>query len=606
MSKIKLLICYHKPATLFRDEIMTPIHVGRANAKKRYAHDPDNKDFRWMLDNMIGDDTGDNISEKNGTYNEMTSLYWAWKNYDALGNPDYVGLMHYRRHFVWRENEHIVYNIDNFDENTYLDEINYSPEKVRNMVEGCDFVAHIGKVINVYNHYVENHRKEDLDLAVEIMLEKYPEYKEITEEYFRGDYSNFCNMFIFNKKIFFEYCSWVFDILEEFEKRADTTEKRFFISERLTGIFIAKLMKDKSLKYKTLPISFIEDPVNIPIALPINKKNIYQVANSVTSILEAGKGYNAFQFYLLYHQNEVEQKELKKFEKFEEKYPYCKINFVKTDIKEEYYPLYISEILAKVNKCIYASENFVVLQDLGEFFRICSTDDYYAVGTPEGEYDAFVEKKKLSPAILTLNCAKLRKHKMWERMKKRVDQGENGTILLNEFCKDQIGYIPWYFVTRVSDYPYKNSVLQDSKTRGQVQLEATWRAWLLYDEYDPWINSQGVYSVFWWDSAAKVPAQFRFISVNPEELKVVFSEQQKEINVFNVEEYRNRKAVQTEQMDKESSQEICQDINEEWRTYSLPQKLRCYYQHKGLKKTITQSCTKAVKIILGKEKLNHG
>ena len=45
------------------------------------------------------------------------------------------------------------------------------------------------------------------------MLEKYPEYKEITEEYFRGDYSNFCNMFIFNKEIFFEYCSWVFDIL---------------------------------------------------------------------------------------------------------------------------------------------------------------------------------------------------------------------------------------------------------------------------------------------------------------------------------------------------------------------------------------------------------
>ena len=91
----------------------------------------------------------------------MTSLYWAWKNYDALGNPDYVGLMHYRRHFVWRENEHIVYNIDNFDENTYLDEINYSTDTVRDMVEDCDFVAHIGKVINVYNHYVENHRKED-------------------------------------------------------------------------------------------------------------------------------------------------------------------------------------------------------------------------------------------------------------------------------------------------------------------------------------------------------------------------------------------------------------------------------------------------------------
>ena len=136
----------------------------------------------------------------------MTSLYWAWKNYDKLGNPEYVGLMHYRRHFVWREDEYFVYNVDNFNEDSYLQEINYSPEKVHDMVDGCDFVAHVGKVINVYNHYIENHRKEDLDLAVNIMLEKYTEYGEITKEYFAQDFSNFCNMFIFNKKIFFEYC----------------------------------------------------------------------------------------------------------------------------------------------------------------------------------------------------------------------------------------------------------------------------------------------------------------------------------------------------------------------------------------------------------------
>ena len=35
MKNVKLLICYHKPATLFKDEIFTPIHVGRANARKK-------------------------------------------------------------------------------------------------------------------------------------------------------------------------------------------------------------------------------------------------------------------------------------------------------------------------------------------------------------------------------------------------------------------------------------------------------------------------------------------------------------------------------------------------------------------------------------------
>ena len=47
------------------------------------------------------------------------------------------------------------------------------------------------------------------------MLEKYPQYKDVTERYFAQDYSNFCNMFIFNKKIFFEYCEWIFDIQQE-------------------------------------------------------------------------------------------------------------------------------------------------------------------------------------------------------------------------------------------------------------------------------------------------------------------------------------------------------------------------------------------------------
>lgn len=62
---------------------------------------------------MIGDDTGDNISALNDSYNEMTALYWAWKNYDKLGNPDYIGLMHYRRHFVLNEGKrlYIIFKI---------------------------------------------------------------------------------------------------------------------------------------------------------------------------------------------------------------------------------------------------------------------------------------------------------------------------------------------------------------------------------------------------------------------------------------------------------------------------------------------------------------
>lgn len=51
---------------------------------------------KWITDNVLPDNIGDNISKLNEYYNEMTSLYWIWKNYKL---PDYAGLCHYRLFF---------------------------------------------------------------------------------------------------------------------------------------------------------------------------------------------------------------------------------------------------------------------------------------------------------------------------------------------------------------------------------------------------------------------------------------------------------------------------------------------------------------------------
>lgn len=57
------------------------------------------------------DDTGDNISAKNGWYSELTGLYWLGKNVNA----DYKGLVHCRRHFATADRVVHLFCRDCFD-----------------------------------------------------------------------------------------------------------------------------------------------------------------------------------------------------------------------------------------------------------------------------------------------------------------------------------------------------------------------------------------------------------------------------------------------------------------------------------------------------------
>jgi len=594
MSKIKLLICYHKPASLFKDEILTPIHVGRANID--FSAKENDKGIEWMLENMIGDDTGENISHKNGSYNEMTSLYWAWKNYDALGSPDYIGLMHYRRHFVYKEGEIKVYEIDDFDETSYLDEINYSVDTVKKIVSGCDFVAHIGRVKNVYRHYIENHRKEDLDLAVEIMTKKYPQYKQVTEEYFAGDESNFCNMFILSKELFFEYCAWMFDILDEFERRVDLREKRLFITERLSGIFIANLIKG-NYNYKILPISFIEDPIAIPVALRADKRNAFQVAVTVNSILQKIKRKDSYRFYILCDSTIVESDRIK-FTNLVENYPQVNVQFVTYREAAEDLPAYLPELLRKENKLLYLTEACVALHDIGEFMRICSVDDYFMLGNPKYRYLPEEKVKELESGITLLNCIRMRNHAVWEKYQKKCD-GVRGFSVLNDVCQAEIGYIPWYFFTREGDLTDCEQVYHKER-RADIVHQATWRAWLLYNGSQPWVNCQGVYSVFWWEQVPDVAKHFDFIDNLPfNALETLYREQQKEVNEYNRKDSawkeNDESATKQEETDtiSRNKYEVEQEVvAEEWRGYSLFGKLRFYYTNNGFKQTVTYSVGK--------------
>ncbi len=194
----------------------------------------------------IYDSSGDNITYKNESYCELTALYWIWKNIKV----DFVGLEHYRRFFCEKKSFWKVQPISKDKINRIL--------RTHDCIVSQKFKFKEG----LYSYYKKNHFQSDLDICKEVIMEKYPEYKDSFDKIIYGKYAVMCNMFIMRKELLDEYCQWLFAILFETEKRIDVTnrdsyQKRVFgfLSERLFNVWL----DFKKLKLYHLPIYFPDD-----------------------------------------------------------------------------------------------------------------------------------------------------------------------------------------------------------------------------------------------------------------------------------------------------------------------------------------------------------
>ena len=254
MKNIKILISCHKQSIVPESEIMLPIEVG---STLRSNH----------IEGAIQDNTGENISEKNKMYCELTAQYWAWKNMKA----DYYGFFHYRRYLSFSDK---IYKTDQWqnviEESPSKEMVNkYHLEdaEIQRLVENYDIVLAEEKNVekmpdrnkSVYEQY-KNGRSlniRDIDLVRTIVLEKYPEYIDTFDAVLNGNKTCLCNMYIMKKEIFDRYMAWLFDILFEFEKRADMSEYTVegyrtpgHLAERLLTVFCWYMEKNQNLKIK--------------------------------------------------------------------------------------------------------------------------------------------------------------------------------------------------------------------------------------------------------------------------------------------------------------------------------------------------------------------
>lgn len=221
MITTRIIVAAHKEYDMPSDEVYLPLHVGaEGKAPLPYA----------------ADSTGDEISIRNTYYCELTGLYWAWKNIEA----ESIGLVHYRRYFAAHGRPLVG-------------------DELRELAMKHDIILPRRRwylIETNHQQYAHAHGERDLLFVREAVKDLYPEYLDAYDRRMKLRWGHRFNMMVMRREVLDEYCSWLFELLFEIERRMDKTDDyeklprvMGYISERLLDVWIDK----KGLAYAEVP-----------------------------------------------------------------------------------------------------------------------------------------------------------------------------------------------------------------------------------------------------------------------------------------------------------------------------------------------------------------
>lgn len=224
---MKIYIASHKYTDLPYGDIYSPLYVGSSRLPSS------DRKIGWEYD----DTCSKHISNKNGSYCELTGLYWIWKQ----SHEDIVGLVHYRRFFQSPS-----------DPTSPISE-----QEIRSILQSHDCIVasdypcsspRNNELISTGEQYRLVHSSSDLVQLSLVLKRFFPAYHKsfLDLSIHRNTFAP-CNMIICSKKLLNEYATWLFKVLSHLEKRIDPITGRNqyqqrvfgFLAERLLNVFIA-------------------------------------------------------------------------------------------------------------------------------------------------------------------------------------------------------------------------------------------------------------------------------------------------------------------------------------------------------------------------------
>lgn len=172
------------------------------------------------------DNSGENISDKNKQYCEMSVAYWIWKN-DA---HDWVGLEHYRRHLLIK------------------------PEM---LTDGIDVILPLPYICypNEAYQFLRFIEQNVLDALLKALKDLHPDKYEEYYNIIYGRYQYTYNIVCAKKPVYDAYCAWFFEITEYMETMTDKvpaikeTRALSYVAEVLTNIYFMSHQNDLRIRH---------------------------------------------------------------------------------------------------------------------------------------------------------------------------------------------------------------------------------------------------------------------------------------------------------------------------------------------------------------------
>ena len=219
LTDVRVLVASHKAYWMPPDPLYVPICVG---SKKN-----------GPLPGFVSDAEGDSIASKNPRYCELTALWWGWRNIEC----DALGLAHYRRHFVGAGERGVLTG-----------------------QEACELLQRVPVVVpkkrryyieSIASHYAHTHDGAHLEALRDAVSRVSPARMDAFDTCMRSTSAHMFNMLIMRREELDPYCVWLFDVLEDVEKRIDFKGMSAF-QERCVGR-LGELLLDVWLCSECLP-----------------------------------------------------------------------------------------------------------------------------------------------------------------------------------------------------------------------------------------------------------------------------------------------------------------------------------------------------------------